>query len=213
MSRPSQTIKLRDMHAAASIDAVVYEGISEQNLKDFEREWRPVLRKARDEARLLREQGIDVTWPEDAHWEWSLKVDALRDSIGHKHFAIECEGMTQGLMQLDLTYRSWADAAQHIIYIDLLSVAPWNRNSMTNGSPRFKGAGTVLFAQAIGTSFEEGFEGRVGLHALAGSASWYREKLKMTSYGPDPKYVHPLEYFEYRSDQAKNFMARLGQTF
>lgn len=211
MSRDSHPIKLEDRHSGELIDATIFDGISEENLLEYRDIWVPQLNEAVARAKELIRQGKHAENPaEDGHWDWTGKVLKTRDSLSHKHFAIECEGKTQGLMQLQLSMRrSRIKAHQHLVYIDYLSVAPWNRK-IIDPKPRFKLIGTMLIVQAIGTSIEEGFEGRIGLHALPRAAHWYRQTLKMTSFGRDDDY-YGLEYFELSQEEAQAYIGKMNE--
>jgi len=209
VSRESQPVKLADRHSGLHVDAVLFDGISEENLREYNEEWIPKLREARERAKKLLSQGKpSAGLIEDAHWDWTSKVLQTRDSLAHKHFAIECESKTQGLMQVEMSmHRSRIEPGQHMVYVDYLSVAPWNRAPVVE-RPRFKLVGTILLAQAVGLSDNEGFFGRMGLHALPAAAEWYRNSIKMTSFGLDPNY-EKLEYFELSQDSAKQFLAKM----
>lgn len=211
MSRESQTIKLEDRHNGKMVDATLFEGISDDNLREYNDVWVPSLREAIARAKALLSQGKAVSHPaEDSHWDWSGKVLETQGSLAHKHFAVECEGKTQGLMQLELSlHRSRVEVGQHLVYVDYLSVAPWNRKSI-EPKPRFRGVGSALLAQAIGTSAEEGFFGRLGLHSLPNAADWYRKEFGMQSFGPDAS-KQGLEYFELTQESAQQFLTRLTE--
>lgn len=51
--------------------------------------------------------------------------------------------------------------------------------------------------------------GRVGLHALPNAASWYRDKLKLTTFGQDASY-HDLEHFELSEEQSEAMLNALN---
>jgi len=93
---------------------------------------------------------------------------------------------------------------EHMVYIDLLATAPWNRPRFTL-TPLYRGIGLVLLTEAILQSREEGFGGRLGLHSLPGADDFYRDQIKMLDLGPDPKY-DGLRYFEMTSDLADAFL-------
>lgn len=209
MSREATPVKLEDRNTGQLVDASLYDGISPENLREYDEIWIPRMREAFQRARALLNQGKAVPHPaEDSHWDWSEKVLKTHGSLAHKHYAIECEGKTQGMMQLELgLHRSRIEPGQHMAYIDYLSVAPWNRR-IIEPKPKFKLVGTVMFGQALGTSDNEGFFGRVGLHALPNAADWYRDVIKMRSFGSDTEYQN-LEYFEISQDDAQQFLKRM----
>jgi hypothetical protein len=93
--------------------------------------------------------------------------------------------------------------------VDYLESAPWN----LQGSvvlPRFLGVGTVLLAEAVRLSVEDGFGGRVGLHSLPQAEAFYA-RCRMTNSGADPDY-YDLTYFEYTGHQAAEWLATIGES-
>ena len=92
-----------------------------------------------------------------------------------------------------------------IAYIDLVSTAPWNRWGFTT-NPLYKGVGPLLLGTAVGLSVHEGFDGRLGLHSLPQSASWYR-KQGLTELGPDKNYPNKLVYFEFTAADAQAYVS------
>src|SRR6266487_3540651 len=184
------------------VDAQICDKIIEANFQDFEKHWVPGFR----DLPVLGELSTAV--PEDEQWDWRGKVKKTQGKLSYRHFVLECDKMTQGFMRLELTHRSRMNN-EHLIYIDYVAVAPWNQTSRVK-VPRFKTIGTILFTQAVGTSFDEQFAGRLGLHALPGAVTWYRDRLKMRSFGPDKDY-HDLEYFEYDEALANQFMDKCSK--
>jgi hypothetical protein len=206
VNRDSSPVKLHNRHSGCLVDAILYEGISADNLQEYNDVWAPKFLEALERARELLRQGKSVDHPvEDKHWDWSKKVLKTQGSLAHKHYVIECEDKTQGMMQLEMSlHRSRIESGQHMVYIDYLSVAPWNRKTIET-NPRFKLVGTVLLGQAIGTSDDEGFFGRIGLHSLPSAADWYRNIIGMKSFGMDSMYEN-LEYFEMSKSDAQKFL-------
>lgn len=58
---------------------------------------------------------------------------------------------------------------------------------------------------AVEQSEEEGFHGRVGLHALPQAERFYAEVCGMTPLGPDPG-AQNLIYFELGAQKAREFL-------
>ena len=209
MTRNQIPIKLTNGITGQLVNAILYEGISDKNLIDYEKKWLPILNKARQQYIAERQRGGNAPCVEDAHWDWSRKVNLTRSLLSHRHFAVERAGMTQGLMQLELAiHRSRIESGQHLVYVDLISVAPWNRKALKE-VPQYQGVGSILIAQSIGTSSDEGLLGRIGLHSLPGAAGWYK-KLGMKTFGPDSDY-YGLEYFEMSKKDASHFIQRMGE--
>ncbi len=97
-------------------------------------------------------------------------------------------------------------ANKHLVYVEYLEAAPWNRRDIPNWT-RFNGVGTVLIAAAIQLSIDEGNHGRIGLHSLPQADTFYRDKCGMTDLGLDSSYQpHPLRYFEMTENQATAFI-------
>ncbi len=181
--------------------ASIYRGLGENNFRDFAAHWKPVLDKRAAEFPSWDEAAQANV--QDAHWDWigKAKAEAIYDA-----FAIECDGMTQGLMLVDLTTHFAQIPSQKgldICYVELIAAAPWNRPKFSD-RPKYKGTGRALLATAISLSFDElEFKGRIGLHSLPESESWY-EFLGFSNCGHDDN--KRMLYFEMTEDQAKSFL-------
>lgn len=150
-----------------------------QHLDDFNIIWQG----------LLAEMG-----EEDAFWSWARKKELALNDNRYEAYAIEYEDLTQGLMWLETQWhRSRMRSHQPLVYVEALASAPWNR-SRTNPIPSFIGVGTALLRFARQRSLQLGYRGRLGLHALPGSESFY-ENLNMLNFGYDPD--REMVYFEY----------------
>lgn len=196
------SVDLYNRSSNAYDKAEIYQELDQKNFDDFERLWKPILDKRRAEVRTAAE-AADAN-VQDAHWEWAEKAKIASRRLGQETFAVEC-GDTQGLMLVDLNGFGRLDVqkGRDLIYIELLSTAPWNRYK-TVASPLYKGIGRVLVATAISLSIDSGFHGRLGLHSLPQSESWYRDIARFTDLGfDDQKSMH---YFEITQDQAKAFL-------
>lgn len=183
------------------VDGEIYEGISPENLDDFETDWYPLLVALRNEAVKRIAAGEECHDGADYHWKWRRFVERLGMDLSWKQFALEVGGETQGLMQVSFVERSRIEVGQHLVYVDRLAIAPWNRKSNKEGR-RYRPVGPLLMRHAIGTSLVEGFAGRVGLHSLPGAAEFYRDRLGMKSFGSDPAH-QSLEYFELSAAQGQ----------
>ncbi|WP_250511541.1 hypothetical protein [Caballeronia sp. GACF4] len=172
--------------------------------------WLPVLDAAiadlKNTGQYTR-QGIAQRNVEDAHWLWPEKVKQRSGQLQWESYALRCDGQTQGLMFLDMLRRCRIPAQKnlHLVYIDLVSTAPWNRPGL-NPQPLYRGVGGVLVAEAILHSEAEGFGGRIGLHALPRAEAYYRDQWKMESLGRDPNYSNLL-YFELTMERATEFFS------
>lgn len=182
--------------------AEVYQELDQKNFNDFDRLWKPMLAKRGAEVHTLAE-AADAN-VQDARWDWVGKAKVAAMMMGQETFAVEC-GDTQGLMLVNLNGfgQLGVQKGRELIYVELLATAPWNRHKLVD-SPRYKGVGRVLIATAISLSIDSGFHGRLGLHSLPQSESWYRNEAGFTDLGLDaPKRMH---YFEATVDQAKDFL-------
>jgi len=104
------------------------------------------------------------------------------------------------------TSRLAAERGKPLVYIDYVEAAPWNWTVPEIGREgRFRAIGSILFWRAIKQSQEEGFYGRVGLHALPQAEQWYEKGLRMTSVGRDPGKQNLL-YFELSRQQAESLL-------
>ena len=188
-------------NSGLSVPATVRFDLLPQEVLEVEAVWGPLRIGA--VLQMIRE---GVQWenlPEHAHWNWSNKLREYRPLI-HKFMAIECRGETQGLMRLDLASevaRNAGERGKPLIYIDFLESAPWNARQFTK-TPRFKLSGYRL---AVRRSVEEGFHGRIGLHALSQAGGFYEGACGMMAFGLDPDH-EGLTYYELSRDYAAYYL-------
>lgn len=201
---------LRDASTGEAVEAELWDAITEQHLADWEAEWIPALQQA---IRKLNQMGVERRfWPQNRHWHWHQKMHAIQGLLSHQSFAIMCDDMTQGMMIVDVTTRARLkdQAGQHLVYIEYLESAPWNRKELLYDPARYRGIGTILVRAAIEQSKLEGFKGRIGLHSLPQSNGFYANVCAMTDLGADPD-KEGLRYFEMMPEQAERFIAKGGQ--
>lgn len=189
-------------------EAQLWDGISEQQLIDWEGEWIPELFSA---LRRLKHAGVERRfWPQSRHWDWRAKTRALQGLLAAAGFSVMCDGMTQGIMIVDSAMhhgRTPSQEGQHLVYVDYLETAPWNRKELLFDPPRYRGVGSVLIRAAIELSLEEGFKGRIALHSLPQADDWYANKCGMTDLGIDQNKEN-LRYFEMTPAQADAFIRK-----
>lgn len=160
--------------------------LSNKHVEDFSSEWQTLLRQATQE---------------DKYWDWHFKQRLSETRDNYESYAIECEGVTQGLMALETQqHRSQYFPGHPLVYVVMLSAAPWNRRQIQS-PPRFKTVGRTLLEYSRVRSVELGYAGSIGLHALPGAESFY-EHLNMMRIDPEPEDIIdsdevPLVYFEY----------------
>jgi len=176
-------------------EAALYRGIDQKNADDFELHWKPALNPS------------GGTPAEDAHWKWSEKGQFAATSSIYEIFSLECQNMTQGLMFVNLVHYARLDCHKglELVYVELISTAPWNRQDH-KPIPIYKGAGRILLATAISLSHDLEFKGRIGLHSLPGAESWYADTCRMSDLGMDLQ--KKMKYFEYSEAQAAAFLSK-----
>lgn len=201
---------LQNRVSAQDEKAEIVSPISQADINCYQSNWRPVLDSKIDELKRTGQftpEGCRKYNIEDHHWEWPEKTINRARQLQWNSFAVRCDGKTQGLMFVDMLKRCRhaSQVNEHLVYIDLVSTAPWNRARLVP-QPLYRGVGLVLITEAILHSLNEGFDGRIALHALPGSEDWYRNELGMESLGPDPAYQQ-LHYFEMTKDHATEFLS------
>jgi hypothetical protein len=87
--------------------------------------------------------------------------------------------------------------------VKYIESAPWNLKGYVGAGARFGGIGISLIRAAIAVSVEEEFRGRIALHSLPQSESFYGRF--MEDLGIDP-YVEKLRYFEMSEERALKFI-------
>ena len=208
----SSTIQLIRRGDDASVDGRLFEGMKPQDLVIVEREWGP------ERSTLMQEllgSGIARSdWPQSLHWDWSRKAPELKllESTG---FGITSEGRWQGVMltkSASHVAMLKEEKGKPLVYIDYLEVAPWNWRIPELGREGvFRSVGSVLFWRAVKQSKEEGFHGRVGLHALPQAESFYEKGFGMVPLERDPQKQNLL-YFELSRQQAESLLIDGGQS-
>jgi hypothetical protein len=184
------------------VPAELIDAIDGTHLDAVDSAWMPVLLRR---LQQLVDQGAPRTdWPQSFHWDWRSKMDRIRGLLAFRTLALVCEGQLQGLMQVNTASvcRMPEQAGKHLSYIDYVESAPWNRQEIVT-APRFKGVGITMIRAAIEISNDEGFQGRIGLHSLPRSESFYL-KCGMSDLGVDGTYEN-LRYFEMTPAQALAF--------
>ena len=131
---------------------------------------------------------------EDAFWDWVRKKRLALADNRYEAYALELDGLTQGLIWFETQWhRSQWSVGQPLVYVEALASAPWNRRSL-DPQPWLRGVGSALLEFARRRSLDLGYGGRLGLHALPGSESFYESRnLLNLGYDSDREMV----YFEY----------------
>lgn len=181
------------------VQAVLHRDCPPHYLDAIEDEWAGARERAAEEG--------PAAGFEHAHWDWRNKAPSVEAGI-HLLVAIECDGAPQGVMAVQRMPLRSRLSEGHVVYVDYLETAPWNLKR-PGESARDLGGGTVLIAEAVRLSLEQGLDGRVGLHSLPQAEPFYA-KIKMTRVGIDEDY-YDLAYFEYTASQAAEWLASIGE--
>jgi hypothetical protein len=187
-----------------TIAAVVDDRLPWHQVVAAETAWEPLRRAKLGE--LGEAEGTVLEGFQHLHWSWMNKIGQA-SLLAYRFVGVECEGEVQGLMLVDVAMhqaRAGADAGKPIAYVDYLECAPWNLPQMCD-SPRFGTVGTRLIEAAIRVSRDEGFGGRIGLHALPQAEEFYRDECGMEDMGPDASYGG-MRYFEMLAEAADGFL-------
>jgi len=188
------------------LPAQLLDGMAPQDLLVVENEW------AAERSLVMQEllkMGVPrAKWPQSLHWDWRKKAPqlGLLESSG---FGLVHDSSWQGVA-LTKTATAIArlapDRGKPLVYLDFIEVAPWNWVIPEIGrGGRFRAVGSTLFWRAVKQSEEEGFHGRVGLHALPQAESFYEKHCGMTPVERDPSKQNLL-YFELTREQAKRHL-------
>ena len=199
-----QSVLLQNRATREFEPAELYRELDQKNFDDFQGLWKPMLESRR--ADFPSWAAAAAGDAQDSHWEWAEKAMDAAGSLGQETVAVECAGETQGLMLVDTTRfaRSDRQKGRELVYVDLLATATWNRPRLVPEA-RYKGVGRILIATAISLSYELEFNGRLGLHSLPQSESWYRDVAGFSDMGYDaPK---RMRYFEVTEAQAAAFLS------
>lgn len=199
MSRRSTELICEDGFRQAEI----VDGLEIKDLVAVENGWSHERAKIREK---LISAGVPLeNWPQSLGWSWHRKVGFLQ-YLEVKCEGIELGGQWQGIMMMRLashTARLANNEGKPIVYVDFLEAAPWNWSIPSIGQQRmYKPIGSTLISVAVELSFKEGFQGRIGLHALRQSERFY-SSLGLVPLGRDP-HKEDLEYFELPREVAKN---------
>jgi hypothetical protein len=190
----------------ASVEARLLEGMQPEDLLVVEREWAP--ERSVVMQQLLQNRVPRRDWPQSLHWNWVKKAPQLR-LLESNGFGIVYEQQWQGVMltkTVSYVSRLDQDTGKPLVYIDYLEVAPWNWVIPQVGRDgSFRGIGSILFWRAVKQSQEEGFHGRVGLHALPQAEEFYEKACGMTPLGRDATKQNLL-YFELSRQQAQGHL-------
>ncbi len=197
-------VYLKDLATGEPVEATLIDGVSLQQVELAEQSWKRDIEAT--VAQLLRMKVPRDRWPQHLHWNWMTKYNRTSKLLAFRWLALECNESMQGLMMLDTATslaRIQEQSGKPLVYIHDLATAPWNSPEIVQ-FPKYGWIGRVFIAAAIQISEQEGFKGRLGLHALPQADTYYSEVCGMTDLGKDPTKAN-LKYFEMTPAQAAKF--------
>lgn len=191
---------IRDNNNGAAVNAVV-DRLDSQTVTKVGISW--------EQHRIRLRRSLPANQqPQSLHWQWWNKstrlVPGAKEALG-----IIANGSCEGLMFLDfVSHRSRLAVGKDLVYLDYVESAPWNWDiPMLGQTRRFAAVGARLILVALEESNQQGFQGRLGLHSLPQSETYYSGFCDFTKLGPD-HLVQNLTYFEADSKQAASFQKR-----
>jgi len=218
VSEDKSLYTLRNLQSGENEDGHLYHVISKEHIDEVEKSWKPVLQShlsdlkekhqfdtdAFDAQKFTDEAGkLNI---QDAHWRWEKKYELFSTQIGYSSCALVCDGNIQGLGVFDITekYKSRiiTEKKTGVVYIEYIATAPWNRKQINN--QMYGGIGLALVTHAINVSFDEGMEGRIGLHSLPQAEGFYKNVCNMEDFGIDAD--KNMRYFEMSHEQAADWL-------
>ena len=179
-----QTIEL-SLGSSGELISADLVNLSDNHVEDYDQHWQPRLQEFSQE---------------DQNLSWRFKEQLANRQANYESYAVEYDGMTQGMMLLETQYHwSMFTPGQRLVYVETVVSAPWNRIYIQR-PPRIKGVGRGLIEFARQRSQALGYKGLVGLHSLPGAVQFY-EKLGMMRLELDPEEIvdadEDIPYFEY----------------
>lgn len=196
-------VVLREVATGTYRDAELVERVDSMSARKAEDAWLTYIAAARATAAAI---GKVIPKLPHEHWQWHEKVKLTERLLPYPTFGIECEAQMQGMMLLETDghfARLSTGGRAPLVYVNLVASAPWNLGIVTS-EPKFHGVGSTLLAAAIQASVDLGFKGRVGLHSLPTSESWY-DKHGIACFGADTS-KQGLKYYEVTPECARDFL-------
>jgi hypothetical protein len=202
-------IQIIDNATGQAVEAEIFDEVTVEHFIETQQEWRPIVLKA---ARQLAARGSHQLIPQHFHWDWTTKAPEL-NVLANAFYGIRCNNQLQGLMKVETvgpfcTCRLPEQSGKSLVYVDYVEVAPWNLKVLAAAlgeKPRYNVIGTRLIEAAVLKSKEEECKGRIGLHSLPMTDSFYIKACRMTPVGRDPAKQNLL-WLEYTPEQAENFL-------
>lgn len=196
--------RLKRLRDGKIVPARTRYSVGRNQVADFQEKWRPGIF---DGIRYLIARKIPPEdWPTSLFWDWPMKI--AETASGKKYVAccVIADGTTQGLATIRLGANSRLRPRSRLAYVEYLQAAPWNQEKLCE-VPRYGGVGTALIVAAIRVSRRYGYEGRMGLHSVRESESFYEDACGMKRVTSGPKWENQA-YFEYDEHRAEAFRSR-----
>jgi hypothetical protein len=202
-------VHIIDNISGKPVEAELFDEVTVEHFIETQQEWRPIVLKA---ARQLAARGSHQLIPQHFHWDWTAKAPELK-VLANAFYGVRYENKLQGLMKLETvgqfcTCRLPEQAGKALIYLDYVEVAPWNLKALMSAlgeKPRYNVIGSRLIEAAVLRSKEEDCKGRIGLHSLPMTESFYIKACGMTPVGRDPAKQNLL-WLEHTPEQADKFL-------
>jgi hypothetical protein len=179
-----------------AVEAQLLSNLEATDLLLIERQWESPRQIVHQ--RLLA-AGVDRRrWPQSLHWNWKGKAPLLGQlAIGGYGIVHGSEWQAVCLVDcVSYSSRLPGHLGRPLVYLDFIETAPWNWTIPELGQFGVYGAcGMILFDRVVQRSKEEGFRGRVGLHALPQAERFYEDRCGMVPLGKDAS-KQDLMYFE-----------------
>lgn len=157
--------------------------------------------------------GLNAMAALDATWDWRVEVELMLRAPRRQLVLAVCQrdtgGRVHAMMNIVVLPRaSRLVSGRDLLYIDMLSVAPWNRP----GRPvrEVKGLGPLLIQSAILVSRDAGLGGAFGLHSLPdpGTLKFYANVMGVSPVSIEPTPEGKLVYFEAPAMRAEQMLER-----
>lgn len=203
----SEDVEIQRRSDGQFVEAKLLTGMVPANLLVLEASWQPLRSEVMQE--LLAASVPQDEWPQSILWSWARKAPQLA-LLAASGFGIVCQQRWEGVMLTKTEpyrVRLAPERGKPLLYVDFLEIAPWNWTIPKIGrTGQHRLVGSTLLWRAVKQSEEEGFHGRVGLHALPQAEGFYAgEPFEMTPIGRDPN-KEDLLYFELSREQAEKIL-------
>lgn len=199
-----EPVSIYDHASQQEVEAFIFDDVTPDHLRETLK-WRPSVARA---AKQIYTSG-DTNVPGHYKWDWTSKEGDLA-FLACTFFGIEYSGELQGIIKVDKVGhvgRLEAQAGKDLIYVDYLESAPWNVPALAQAANiplRYGLVGINLMAATVNLSIEETFSGRVALHSLPTSESFYT-KIGMRQHSRDPL-KQCLMWYEFTPELALKFL-------